>query len=229
MHEISTELRKLNIVNLGIVDYREAHQLQKRLLQEHIEGRGSDTLLLLQHYPVITIGRSGSRSNILLTESALAAAGIEVCEIERGGDVTYHGPGQLTGYPIINLQHFRKDVHWYLRQLEEVIIRVLTGYGITGERVEGYTGVWVGNEKIAAIGISVRRWITYHGFALNVCPDMSHFGMIRPCGITDKGVTSLERLLGYRVDIDEVADRTASAFARVLSVVQVHKSEIQND
>ena len=229
MHEISTELRKLNIVNLGIVDYREAHQLQKRLLQEHIEGRGSDTLLLLQHYPVITIGRSGSRSNILLTESALAAAGIEVCEIERGGDVTYHGPGQLTGYPIINLQHFRKDVHWYLRQLEEVIIRVLTGYGITGERVEGYTGVWVGNEKIAAIGISVRRWITYHGFAFNINPDMSHFQMITPCGITDKGVTSLERLLGYRVDIDEVADRTASAFARVLSVVQVHKSEIQND
>ena len=229
MHEISTELRELNIVNLGIVDYREAHQLQKRLLQEHLESRGSDTLLLLQHYPVITIGRSGSKSNILLTESALAAAGIEVCEIERGGDVTYHGPGQLTGYPIINLQHFRKDVHWYLRQLEEVIIRALTEYGITGERIEGYTGVWVGNEKIAAIGISVRRWITYHGFALNVCPDMSHFGMIRPCGITDKGVTSLERLLGYRVDIDEVADRTASAFARVLSVVQVHKSEIQND
>lgn len=229
MHEISTELRELNIVTPGIVDYREAHQLQKRLLQEHIEGRGIDTLLLLQHYPVITIGRSGSRSNILLSESALAAAGIEVCEIERGGDVTYHGPGQLTGYPIINLQHFRKDVHWYLRQLEEVIIRVLTEYGITGERIEGYTGVWVGNEKIAAIGISVRRWITYHGFALNVCPDMSHFGMIRPCGITDKGVTSLERLLGYRVDIDEVADRTASAFARVLSVVQVHKSEIQND
>ncbi len=216
-------------MNLGIVDYREAHQLQKRLLQEHIEGRGSDTLLLLQHNPVITIGRSGSRSNILLSESALAAAGIEVCEIERGGDVTYHGPGQLTGYPIINLQHFRKDVHWYLRQLEEVIIRVLTEYGITGERIEGYTGVWVGNEKIAAIGISVRRWITYHGFAFNINPDMSHFQMITPCGITDKGVTSLERLLGYRVDIDEVADRTASAFARVLSVVQVHKSEIQND
>ncbi len=229
MHEISTELHKLNIVNLGIVDYREAHQLQKRLLQEHIEGRGSDTLVLLQHNPVITIGRSGSKSNILLSESALAAAGIEVCEIERGGDVTYHGPGQLTGYPIINLQHFRKDVHWYLRQLEEVIIRVLTEYGITGERIEGYTGVWVGNEKIAAIGISVRRWITYHGFAFNINPDMSHFQMITPCGITDKGVTSLERLLGYRVDIDEVADRTASAFARVLSVVQVHKSEIQND
>lgn len=229
LHEISTELHKLNIVNLGIVDYREAHQLQKRLLQEHIEGRGSDTLVLLQHNPVITIGRSGSKSNILLSESALAAAGIEVCEIERGGDVTYHGPGQLTGYPIINLQHFRKDVHWYLRQLEEVIIRVLTEYGITGERIEGYTGVWVGNEKIAAIGISVRRWITYHGFAFNINPDMSHFQMITPCGITDKGVTSLERLLGYRVDIDEVADRTASAFARVLSVVQVHKSEIQND
>lgn len=218
LHEISTELHKLNIVNLGIVDYREAHQLQKRLLQEHIEGRGSDTLLLLQHNPVITIGRSGSRSNILLSESALAAAGIEVCEIERGGDVTYHGPGQLIGYPIINLQHFRKDVHWYLRQLEEVIIRVLTEYGIAGERIEDYTGVWVGNEKIAAIGISVRRWITYHGFAFNINPDMSHFQMITPCGITDKGVTSLERLLGYSIDIDEVADRVACIFAEVFNV-----------
>jgi len=213
-------------LKLGIVDYGKAHELQKRLVQEHLQGKEADSLLLLQHNPVITIGRSGSRSNILASRSALTAAGIEIHEIERGGDVTYHGPGQLTGYPIIDLRHFKQDVHWYLRQLEEVIIRVLAGYGIVGERMEEYTGVWVDNEKVAAIGIAVRRWITYHGFALNVRPDMSHFEMIRPCGITEKGVTSLERLLGYRVDMDEVMDRTVSAFAEVLNIDLVYSDAI---
>lgn len=214
--------KNLDIVKLGIVDYGAAHQLQERLVQEHIQCSRSNSLLLLQHNPVITIGRSGSRDNILATKSALETAGIEVYEIERGGDVTYHGPGQLTGYPIINLRHFRKDVHWYVRQLEETIIKVLAEYSIVGERMKGYTGVWVGNEKVAAIGVAIRRWITYHGFALNIHPDMSHFQMIRPCGITDKGVTSLEKLLGYRVDMDGVVDKTASAFARVLDVDSIH-------
>ena len=213
-----TREKNLNIIKLGVVDYGEAYQLQRRLLEEHIQGEGKDSLLLLQHSPVITIGRSGSEDNVLVSKSALAMAGIDTYEIDRGGDVTYHGPGQLTGYPIIDLRHFRKDVHWYLRQLEEVIIKTLEEYGIAGERIKDYTGVWVGNEKVAAIGIAVKRWITYHGFAFNICPDMSHFQMIRPCGITDKGVTSLERLLGYRVDIDEVTDRTASIFAEVMDV-----------
>ena len=214
--------KNLNVIKLGVVDYGEAYNLQKQLLEEHIQGKGRDSLLLLQHNPVITIGRSGSRDNILIPESALTAAGIEICEIDRGGDVTYHGPGQLTGYPIINLRHFRKDVHWYLRQLEETIIKVLAEYSITGERMEGYTGVWVGNEKVAAIGVGIRRWITYHGFAFNVYPDMSHFQMIRPCGITDKGVTSLEKLLGFRADMDGVVERTASAFAEVLDIDHIH-------
>lgn len=214
--ELNTE--SCHVLKLGIVDYGRAYELQKRLLQEHLQGRGSNSLLLLQHKPVITIGRNGSRSNILASKPALKAEGIEIYEIERGGDVTYHGPGQLTGYPIIDLRCFKKDIHWYLRQLEEVIIRVLAVYGIVGGRMEGYTGVWVGNEKIAAIGVAVRRWITYHGFAFNVHPDMSHFEMIRPCGISDKGVTSLEKLLGYRVDMDEVSDRTTSTFAEVLNV-----------
>ncbi len=217
-------MNKLNIVKLGITDYNQAHELQKRLMREHNEGKGTDTLLLLQHNPVITIGRSGGKNNILVSEAALAKAGIQVCEIERGGDVTYHGPGQLTGYPIIDLRGFKKDAHWYLRQLEEVVIRVLAEYGIVGERVDDYTGVWVGNEKIAAIGVAIRRWITYHGFAFNVHPDLSHFGMITPCGITDKGITSLEKLLGYRVDINEVVDRTASVFAQVLNVEPVYLS-----
>ncbi len=220
--ECALREKNLNIVRLGIVDYGPAHQLQGRLVQEHIQNSGSDSLLLLQHSPVITIGRSGSRDNILASRSALAAAGIEIHESERGGDVTYHGPGQLTGYPILNLRHFKKDVHWYLRQLEETIIKVLAEYDIVGARMKGYTGVWVGNEKVAAIGVAIRRWITYHGFALNVHPDMSHFQTIRPCGITDKGVTSIERLLGHRVDMDGVIDKTASAFAEVLDVNSIH-------
>ena len=214
--------KKLNIIKLGIVDYVPAYQLQERLVQEQMQDSGSDSLLLLQHNPVITIGRSGDRNNILVSESALAAAGISICEIDRGGDVTYHGPGQLTGYPIINLRHFRKDIHWYLRQLEETIIKVLAEYNIVGERMEGYTGVWVGNEKVAAIGVAIRRWITYHGFALNVHPDMSHFQLITPCGITDKGVTSLEKLLGHRVDMDGVLNKAASAFAEVFGIESVH-------
>jgi lipoate-protein ligase B len=218
----ASSIQKCYILKLGLVDYGKAHQLQKRLLQEHLQGKGSNFLLLLQHNPVITIGRSGSRGNILASKSALTAAGIEICQTERGGDVTYHGPGQLTGYPIIDLRCFKRDVHWYLRQLEEVIIKVLAGYGIIGERIKGYTGVWVGNQKVAAIGIAVRRWITYHGFALNVHPDMSHFEMIRPCGITDKAVTSLEKLLGCRVCIEGIADRTASAFAEVFDVDLVY-------
>ena len=211
-------MSKLNVVKLGIVEYGKAYQLQKRLLLEHIEGRGTNSLLLLQHNPVITIGRNGSRSNVLATGSELADAGIDIHEIDRGGDVTYHGPGQLTGYPIIDLRCFKKDIHWYLRQLEEVIIKVLAEYGIAGRKVEGYTGVWVGDEKVAAIGIAIRRWITYHGLALNVNPDMSHFGMITPCGITDKGVTSLEKLLLHKVDMDEVVNRIAFAFAEVFDV-----------
>ncbi len=214
--------KNLNLVKLGIVDYGPAHRLQERLVQKHIQGNGSNSLLLLQHNPVITIGRSGDRDNILASRAVLAAAGIDIYEIERGGDVTYHGPGQLTGYPIIVLRHFKIDVHWYLRQLEETIIKVLAEYSIVGERIEGYTGVWVGNEKVAAIGVAIRRWITYHGFALNVYPDMSHFQMIRPCGITDKGVTSIEKLLGHRVDMDGVIDKTASAFAEVLNVNSIH-------
>lgn len=217
--------KNLNIVKLGIVDYHWAHQLQRRLVQEHMQNKGNDSLLLLQHNPVITIGRSGNSSNILVPKSMLSAEGIDIYEIERGGDVTYHGPGQLTGYPIIDLRHFKKDIHWYLRQLEETIIKILAEYSVAGERMEGYTGVWVGDEKVAAIGVAIRRWVTYHGFALNVSPDMSHFQMIRPCGITDKGVTSLERLLGHRVDMDEVIAKTASAFAEVFDIDSIHVDE----
>jgi lipoate-protein ligase B len=200
------------------VDYSEAYRLQKRILKDHISGTGKNTLILLQHNPVITIGTGGKESNILIPEARLSALDIKAHKIERGGDVTYHGPGQLTGYPIIDLRHFKKDLYWYLRQLEEVIIKVLSEYDISGKRVEGYTGVWVGDEKIAAIGIAVRRWITYHGFALNVNPDMSHFDMIIPCGIADKKVTSIEKLTNQRMDVETVADKLTSAFAEIFKV-----------
>ncbi|HGJ63988.1 TPA: lipoyl(octanoyl) transferase, partial [bacterium] len=144
--------------------------------------------------------------------------GISVYEIERGGDVTYHGPGQITGYPIIDLRNYKKDVHWYLRQLEEVIITVLAEYNIIGKRVKDYTGVWVENEKIAAIGVAVKKWVTYHGFAFNVNPDLSHFKLINPCGITDKEVTSLEKIISCNISIEEVEDKIISAFKEVFSV-----------
>jgi len=207
---------KINNIKLGVVDYQQAYGLQKEFVGKHIEGKGENALILLQHNPVITIGRGGDKKNILVSEKYLESTGIKLYEIDRGGDVTYHGPGQLTGYPIIDLKLFKKDIYWYLRQLEEVIIKVLAEYGIIGKRVEGYTGVWVNDEKICAIGIAVRHWITYHGFALNVYPNMSHFGLITPCGITDKGVTSIEKILGYKANMDEIMDITASAFTELL-------------
>jgi len=207
---------KINNIKLGVVDYQQAYGLQKEFVGKHIEGKGENALILLQHNPVITIGRGGDKKNILVSEKYLESTGIKLYEIDRGGDVTYHGPGQLTGYPIIDLKLFKKDIYWYLRQLEEVIIKVLAEYGIIGKRVEGYTGVWVNDEKICAIGIAVRHWITYHGFALNVYPNMSHFSLITPCGITNKGVTSIEKILGYKANMDEIMDITASAFTKLL-------------
>jgi lipoyl(octanoyl) transferase len=216
------------LLRLGIVDYETAHDLQKKILQERIEGKCPDHLILLQHNPVITIGRSGDNKNILVPKALLESFGITVHEIERGGDVTYHGPGQLTGYPIIDLRSYQKDVHWYLRQLEEVIIRFLSDYNIAGKRVSGYTGVWVGDEKIAAIGVAVKRWVTYHGFALNVNPDLSHFKLINPCGITDKEVTSIVKILGHDVSMEEVEDKVVSAFAEVFSVEILNGKENTN-
>jgi len=206
------------LLRLGVVDYETAHDLQKKILRERIDGKCPDHLILLQHNPVITIGRSGDNKNILVSKALLESFGITVHEIERGGDVTYHGPGQLTGYPIMDLRSYKKDVHWYLRQLEEVIIRVLAEYDIIGKRVEKYTGVWVGDEKIAAIGVAIKRWVTYHGFALNVNPNLSHFKLINPCGITNKGVTSLVNLLGYDVKMDEVERKIVSAFSEVFEI-----------
>src|SRR5687767_4518612 len=210
----------LEIRRLGIVPYAEALALQRALVEERRAGHIPDLLLLLEHPPVITLGvkGDGGRSNIMATAARLVEIGIQVEETGRGGDVTYHGPGQLVGYPIIDLRPDRCDVHRYVRDLEEVLIRTASSYGVEAGRVDGLTGVWVGQEKLAAIGVRIARWITSHGFALNVTTDLEHFQLIVPCGIADRGVTSLGRLLGRPIAIAEIADRTTEHFCNVFNL-----------
>ena len=211
----------LDVRWLGRVPYQEALALQGRLVEERRTGRIPDTLLLLEHPHVLTVGvRQGGRANILASDDRLAALGVEVAEAGRGGDVTYHGPGQTVGYPILDLRPDRQDVHRYVRDLEEVQIRVCADFDIAAKRMPGLTGVWVENpsrgpEKVAAIGVRISRWITSHGFALNVNVDLDYFDLIVPCGIRDHGVTSLQRLTGSRVDERLVADRLAVHMAAV--------------
>jgi lipoyl(octanoyl) transferase len=207
----------MDVRRLGIVGYQEALDLQQRLVEDRKAGRVGDQLLLLQHPPVITLGvrTRNDRSHVLATPESLSAQGIELFETGRGGDVTYHGPGQLVGYPIIDLKPDRCDVHRYVRDLEEVLIQSVATFGISAARVPGLTGIWVGSEKLAAIGVRISRWVTSHGFALNVSTNLDHFQLIVPCGIADKGVTSLERLLGRNVSMAEIEDEVTRRFAAV--------------
>ena len=175
----------------------------------------ADQLLLLEHPPVITRGVRAGADNVLAPPDVLRRRGVEVHDARRGGDVTYHGPGQLVGYPILLLKPDRCDVHRYVRDLEEVLIRAVAGFGVRATRIEGLTGVWVGNDKLAAIGVRLSRWVTSHGFALNVTTDLDDFALIRPCGLADRGVTSLARLTGTKVSDVAVADRVARRFAEV--------------
>jgi lipoyl(octanoyl) transferase len=200
---------------LGVVSYSDGLSLQERAVERVRSGEAAEQLLLLEHPHVFTLGRGADSSNILADEQQLDIHSVEVHETGRGGDVTYHGPGQLVGYPIINLKPDRCDVHRYVRDIEEVLIRTIAEFGIKGTRIPGLTGVWVGNEKIAAIGVRIARWITSHGFALNVNTDLSYFKMIVPCGITDKGVTSLTRVLDKPLDLQQVASLAARAFGDV--------------
>jgi lipoyl(octanoyl) transferase len=202
-------IRTLAVRRLGRVPYAEALTLQRSLVEDRRAGRIPDTLLLLEHPDVLTLGvrGDGGRAHILVTEEALASRGIDVYETGRGGDVTYHGPGQIVGYPIIDLNPDRRDVHRYVRDLETVLIRTAADYGIIAGRATGLTGVWVGDGKLAAI--------TSHGFALNVNTQLDHFELIVPCGISDRGVTSMERLLGRRPDMEEVESRIIEHFTNV--------------
>jgi lipoyl(octanoyl) transferase len=200
---------------LGRVDYDEGLALQERAVAERATGEAPDRLFLLEHPHVYTLGRGGDSANVLVGEAELAGLGAALYHTGRGGDVTYHGPGQLVGYPVLSLKPDRCDVHRYVRDLEETLIRVLRTYGIEGSRIARMSGVWVGDEKVAAIGVRIARWITSHGFALNVTTDLSYFGAIVPCGIGDKGVTSIERLTGERPPLEEVASRVAVAMGEV--------------
>ena len=213
------------VVWLGTCDYGEAWALQQTLAAQRLAGTIPDTLLLLEHPPTITLGRGAPPQHLIASPERLAQEGVVVVETDRGGDITYHGPGQLVGYPIVNLlaPPHRPDLHVYLRALEETLIRTLAAFGVAADRFPGYTGVWTGMgtpspQKIAAIGIKTSRWITQHGFALNVNPDLSHFDLIVPCGIQGYGVTSLTRLLSRNITVADVLPAVQSAFAEVFDL-----------
>jgi lipoyl(octanoyl) transferase len=209
----------VDVKRLGLIGYERALDLQRELVERRKRGEIPDQLLLLEHPDVITLGvkTRNDRTHVLESEASLAEKGIALFETGRGGDVTYHGPGQLVGYPIFDLNPDRRDVHRYVRDLEETLIQAVATFGIAAGRVPGLTGIWVdtpdGQAKLAAIGVRISRWVTSHGFALNVNTDLSRFGLIVPCGITDKGVASMAHLLGRRLPMDEVAHAVERAFS----------------
>lgn len=229
MAPTSPVLRPLAVHRLGLVSYADGVALQSQLVDQRKKGEGIDTLLLLEHPPVITLGsrtRSGP-THIVAPADVLEARGVAVTETSRGGDVTFHGPGQLVAYPIFDLKPDRCDVHAYVRDLEEVVIRVAAEFGISANRVPGLTGVWVGQDKLAAIGVRISRWITHHGFALNVSTDLSNFDLIVPCGIVGRGVTSLERILGEGPSLTEVEDIVIQRVADVFGYCAVDEEATQ--
>jgi len=219
-------MKKAQLLKTELLDYQQAWDWQRQLHSERRFGAIPDTLILTEHPHTYTIGKSGDESHLVADEARLATEGIKLYRIDRGGDITYHGPGQIVGYPILDLHDHYCDVQRFLRDLEEVIIRTLAEFGITAGRVEGLTGVWVDDAKVAAIGIRVSRWVTMHGFALNVNTDLSYFGQIVPCGISDKPVTSMAKLLGHAVDFAEVQDKLAQHFAAVFGIEFVERVSV---
>lgn len=208
---------------LGRVPYAEALELQRSIARDRISGAISqDVLLLMEHPPVVTLGRSSKEKNLTASPEFLQSRGVELFEVERGGDVTFHGPGQLVGYPIIDLKRHRQDLHWYLRSLEQALINSLADYGIPGERNTSYTGVWTQGKKIASIGVHARDWVTWHGFALNVTTELSYFNLIVPCGIDGVVMTSIARELGVEdVSAHDVIERVTAKFADVFDLTAV--------
>jgi lipoyl(octanoyl) transferase len=209
---VSDKNRVLTIVRVGRSSYRACWALQRHLQEQRVAGAIGDLLLLTEHDPVITLGTTARECHLLASPDLLNSEGIDVVAVDRGGDVTFHGPGQLVGYPILNLTEHRQDLHWYLRQLEQVVIDALARWNLPATRVPGYTGVWVADGKVCAIGVNVRRWVTMHGFALNVTTDLQAFRHIVPCGISDRGVTSMHALLGYPVERRAVEDALLPAW-----------------
>lgn len=194
----------LKVIDLGLTDYLAAWDLQKDILKKVISGELDSALILCRHYPVITLGRAASQDSLRFGNEWIRAKGVKLYNIERGGDATYHGPGQLTVYPLLNLRYFKKDIHWFLRKLESLAISSLADFNLRVSRVEGFTGAWIGNKKIASIGIAIKHWVTYHGLSINIKrDDLDNFDLIRPCGMDIK-VTSLEEALGRKVEIADV-------------------------
>jgi lipoyl(octanoyl) transferase len=226
----------VNFLTLGLSDYQSTWDLQKKLFDQVLHGEIDDTLILCEHPHTYTVGKNGVASlgkHLRMNQQELSENGISVFEIDRGGDITYHGPGQIVGYPILNLNHYYRDMHRYLRDIEEVIIRVLAEFHVAGKRIEKITGVWTdtpgGPEKICAIGVKVTRWITMHGFALNVNSNLDYFNGIVPCGITDKGVTSMERILGKKIDLNHVENSIMKYFREVFETQTILNEEATNE
>lgn len=212
-------MKPLLIVDVGVIPYAEGLALQERIVAARKNNAIDDVLIFCQHPHVLTLGRSGNRANLLASEHVLRQKNVELFETNRGGDITYHGPGQIVGYPILNLDQINRDVHWYVRSLEETMIRATADFGIRAFRIPGKTGIWVqqvaGEEKLAAIGVHLSRWITSHGFAYNVATDLRYFDLIVPCGIAERKATSLEKLLASAVSLDEVCSVLGRHFAEV--------------
>lgn len=229
---IDEEMKKALQIDLGLIGYAEAYALQKRVEVARKAGAIEDVLLLCEHPHVITLGRSGKREHLLASDHVLRQKGVEYYETSRGGDITYHGPGQIVGYPILNLGAIRRDVMWYVRTLEEAMIRATAEFGIAAERVAGKTGIWVksggSEEKLGAIGVHISRWVTSHGLAYNVSTDLRYFDLIVPCGIADRKATSLEKLLGRQVDQKKVAPRIVKHLGDLfeLEMKQASKKEL---
>ena len=202
------ESQKILIQDLGFKKYKSVLSLQKKLQKQRIAGNTQDTLILVEHEPVYTLGKNANKHHLLQSRDK----SVEVHKIERGGDVTFHGPGQLVGYPILDLRNYKKSVSWYMRTLEELTIRVLKEFDIKGSRIKGLTGVWVENKKIAAQGVRISRWVTMHGFSINVCPQLSYYDGIIPCGIFDYDVTSMEKCLNKKLSIKKIKSSVSKIF-----------------
>jgi lipoate-protein ligase B len=207
--------RETRVCRLGLIAYEPAYELQRRLHAERVQGLCTDLLLLLEHTPTFTIGKSGRVENVLVSRSQLDAEGISLFFIERGGDVTYHGPGQIVGYPIMDLNCRDKDIRRFVCDIEETLIRTLRDFLIVGERDESHPGVWVDGKEVAAIGLSIRKWVSMHGFALNVNSNLAHFAMINPCGFNDRKATSMAELLGSGLSMDSVTERLIAHYSEI--------------
>ena len=212
----------LRIADLGRIGYERCLSVQYRLAELRRRQEIEDTLLLLEHDPVITFGRGGGEDSLIASRDQIRDAGVELFETDRGGDATYHGPGQLVGYPIFDLNDHGKDVHLFLRNIEQAVMDCLSDFGIESRSTPGYSGVWVGEEKICSIGVAVRKWVSYHGFALNIAPDFAHWSLLHPCGLVGRQVTSIERLLGRPPGMNAVKASIAGNFALVFRLNPVH-------